>query len=237
MAPLAAVVALMGGCAGPQPARQPEGTASTAAPAAASPGAAEPAAAMATAERAQAPALGGAEGGLVPVDLQIDVTVLVGKGMPESLRIEERNGRYVLLPDGALHADVGPSLTQASRPGRARWLYEQHMAAVWATCRDLGFADTSLANGPANPDMLRVERGERVTILAFAAQGRRWCFVRRSLGDQPTDAAAARLVRLLAALAWMPDLTPEDIAPERYDYGPDPYAVYRAIRAEQNRGP
>jgi hypothetical protein len=44
------------------------------------------------------------------------------------------------------------------------------------------------------------------------------------------DPAAARIVRALAILSWIPDYRPEDVAPERYDFGPDPYAVYREIR-------
>ncbi|MBL9141729.1 MAG: hypothetical protein JNK53_07665 [Phycisphaerae bacterium] len=177
-----------------------------------------------------APALQDEPLGATPRDFELDVTVLIGRSVPESLRVEDRTARYVLLPDGALHAETGPLLTQASRPGRARWLYQQQVSELWEVCNQTEFTNLSLANGPANPDMLTVERDERLLILNFKANGVRWCFVRRTPADQPVDPGAARLVRTLAALAWIPDYTARDLAPERYDYGPDPYAVYRAIR-------
>lgn len=182
-----------------------------------------------------APALRDEPLGETPEDLQIDVTVLVGRGTTEGLRVEERSGRYVLFPDGALHAETGQFVTQESRPGRARWLYQQQLSGMWSMCTQTGFADASLANGPGNPDMIRVAKGERVTIITMNARGKRWSFVRSCPADQPTDPAAAKLVRTLAALAWIPDYTVKDVAPERYDYGPDPYAAYRAVRAEEGR--
>ncbi len=215
-----AVAVCVTGCAGqpPQPERPPP-----------------QAIAVRTPVQEAAPALRDEPSGDTPTDFSLDVTVLVGRGMPESLRVEERNARYVVLPDGSLLADAAPGLNQASRPGRARWLYQQQIAELWGLCRQTGFANPSLANGPANPDMLTVARGERMTIIVLQAEGRRWAFVRRSLGAEPTDPAAARLVRSLAALAWIPDYTPRDVAPERYDYGPDPYAVYRRARTEDAR--
>jgi hypothetical protein len=182
-----------------------------------------------------APALRDEPLGETPEDLQIDVTVLVGRGTEEGLRVEERAGRYVLFPDGALHAETGPFVTQASRPGRARWLYQQQISGLWSMCTQTGFADAALANGPGNPDMIRVEKDERVTIICMNAHGKRWSFVRLGAASQPTDPAAAKLVRTLAALAWIPDYSASDVAPERYDYGPDPYAAYRAVKAEEGR--
>jgi hypothetical protein len=37
-------------------------------------------------------------------------------------------------------------------------------------------------------------------------------------------------VRTLAILAWIPDLTPDSTVPIRYDFGADPYEVYRRVR-------
>lgn len=168
-----------------------------------------------------------------PEDLTVDITIMSGSAMPESLKVEERTSRYILFPDGALHAESGPYLTQKSRPGRARWLYQQQIAQVWALCRQIGFADPSNANGPANPDMIRQARGERITIITLHANGQWWSYVRRALPDSKGDEASARLVRTLAALAWVPDFTPSDLQPDRYDYGPDPYAMYRTGRPAQ----
>lgn len=182
-----------------------------------------------------APALQDEPFGATPQDFEIDLSVLVGGGVKETLRVEDRNARYVLLPDGALHAETGPYLTQASRPGRARWLYQQQISLLWETCNQTGFADDSLANGPANPDMLSASRGERVAIIVLKANGKRWSFLRRSLDGDAMDPAAARMVRTLAALAWIPDYTEQDLTPERYDFGPDPYADYREIRDAERR--
>jgi len=38
------------------------------------------------------------------------------------------------------------------------------------------------------------------------------------------------VVRTLAILAWIPDLTPDSTVPIRYDFGADPYEVYRRVR-------
>jgi hypothetical protein len=54
--------------------------------------------------------------------------------------------------------------------------------------------------------------------------------VRRALGDEPADPAIAQVVRTLAILAWIPDLTPDSTVPIRYDFGADPYEVYRRVR-------
>jgi hypothetical protein len=211
-----ALLLILAGCkaAPPQPAAPPPGTFVRTIPAAEA-----------------APALREEPLGGAPEDLEIDVTVLVGKGLPEGLLVEERAGRYVLFPDGSLHAETGPYVNRTSRPGRARRLYQQQFSQMWAMCTQTGFADASLANGPANSDMIRPEKGERIIIVDINANGRRWSFVRLSQGQQPVDAATAKLVRTLAALAWIPDYTFQEIAPERYDYGPDPYAPYRNVRA------
>lgn len=180
-----------------------------------------------------APALQDDPRGGTPKDLEVDVTVLVAGGGEENLRVEDRTGRYVLFPDGALHAETGAYLDRSARPGRARWLYQQQVSELWGMCRQIGFADPANANGPANPDMLHLERKERLIIIAINADGKRWSFVSRGGIDEPADPAAARLVRSLAALAWIPDFSPYQVAPERYDYGPDPYAAYRIPSASR----
>ncbi len=178
-----------------------------------------------------APAL--ANGARVPSDLTVDVTVLVGRGAPEVLLVEGHQAKYLLLPDGGLHADAGPFIDISTRPGRSRWLYEEQVGFVWSAFQQTGFANPADANGPPNPDLLQVSAGERLVIITLRAHGKAWSYVRRSIGSEPIDPAAARVIRTLAALAWMPDLVPADLLPERYDYGPDPYAVYREIRERE----
>lgn len=168
--------------------------------------------------------------GRFPPDFGLDVTVLLGPGAPELLDAQDRQAKYIVLPDGSLHSDASPFIDVSTRPGRARWLYEDQMQFLWSLCTQTGFAQERDANGPPNPDMLVARRGERLVILTLRADGRTWTYVRRAPGVDPMDPAAARIVRALAILSWIPDYRPEDVAPERYDFGPDPYAVYREIR-------
>jgi len=168
--------------------------------------------------------------GSFPADFGLDVTVLLGPGAQESLEAQDRQAKYIVLPDGSLHSDASPFIDVSTRPGRARWLYEDQMQFLWSLCTQTGFAEERDANGPPNPDLLAARRGERLVILTLRADGRTWSYVRRAPGTEPMDPAAARLVRALAILSWVPDYRPEDVAPERYDFGPDPYAVYREIR-------
>lgn len=178
----------------------------------------------------EAPAL--AEGS-VPPDFSVDVTVLLGQGAPDLPSVQDRQSKYVLLADGSLHCDASPFIDVSTRPGRTRWLYQEQVQSVWSLCGQLGFLNAADANGPANPDMLRAARGERLAIVTLRASGRTWTFVRRAPGSDPLDPAAAQVIRSLAILGWIPDLRPEELLPERYDFGPDPYAAYREIRSRQ----
>ena len=60
-----------------------------------------------------------------PDDFAIDATVLAGPGTPESTRAEDQQAKYIVLPDGSLHADASEFLDISTRPGRARFLYEE----------------------------------------------------------------------------------------------------------------
>lgn len=171
--------------------------------------------------------------GRYPPDFALDVTVLRGRKAVERLTVEDMQAKYVLLPDGSLHADESPFIDISTRPGRARWLYDDQVQSVWALCRTLGFDERSKANGPPNPDTLRVAAAERMTILTIRADGATWTWVRRALGDEPADPAVAKVVRTLAILAWIPDLAPDSAVPVRYDFGADPYEVYREVRARR----
>jgi hypothetical protein len=168
-----------------------------------------------------------------PADFTVDVTVLVGRGAPDALLVEGQQAKYVVLPDGTLHADAGPFIDSSTRPGRSRILYGDQLQSLWGLLVQTGFTRIADANGPPNPDLLTVPPKQRLAILTFRAGGRTWTFVRRTQGDEALDPAAARIIRTLAALAWIPDRRESDLAPERYDYGPDPYAVYREIRERQ----
>lgn len=178
----------------------------------------------------EAPALAD---GRFPADFTLDVTVLLGPGAAERLGVQDRQAKYVLFPDGSLHSDASPFIDASTRPGRVRWLYEDQVQYLWGVCAQLGFTDADRANGPPNPDLVRAVRGERVALLTLRADGRTWTWVRRAVGDEELDAAAVRVIRALAVLSWLPDWRADDLLPERYDYGPDPYAAYRQIRDRQ----
>lgn len=178
----------------------------------------------------ESPAL--AEGSFPP-DFSIDVTVLLGAGAADMASVQDRQAKYILLADGSLHSDASPFIDVSTRPGRTRWLYEEQVQFVWALCSQLGFSNPADANGPPNPDLLRAAAGERMAIITLRAGGRSWTFVRRAPEREPLDPAAARVIRSLAILSWIPDLRPEELIPERYDFGPDPYAAYREIRSRQ----
>ena len=225
---LAAFVAGAAGCGATGtadgPAAPPSDRVVMAAPAAQAPAAQAP---------TESPALAD---GRFPSDFAIDVTVLLGPGAPELLAVQDRQAKYILLPDGSLHADASPFVGMGTRPGRTRWLYEDQVQFLWSLCGQVGFLDAAAANGPPNPDMLRAGRDERMAVITLRAGRRTWTFVRRSTDNQPLDPAAARVVRALAVLAWIPDFRADDVVPERYDYGPDPYAAYREIRERQVPG-
>ena len=79
--------------------------------------------------------------GRFPPDFGLDVTVLLGPGAPELLDAQDRQAKYIVLPDGSLHSDASPFIDVSTRPGRARWLYEDQMQFVWSLCTQTGFAE------------------------------------------------------------------------------------------------
>lgn len=196
--------------------------------------------------RAEAP--GGA-----PHDLVIDATILVGS----TLQVEAANARIeywpaqlrpwraIVFPDGSLRADVGPTIDVQDRPGVTRMLYRAQVEALWTALGELGLGQ-SRADRPGafsgNPALIRVGREEIVQILTVSAGGETWTVTSRftplrsasnaidldshAPGENPQLRA---FLRQVLALAWATDLPPEQrfSAPERYDFGPDPWARYR----------
>ncbi|HMN96949.1 MAG TPA: hypothetical protein PKC43_10670 [Phycisphaerales bacterium] len=163
-----------------------------------------------------------------PDDLTISVTVLVGEERLGLDRVERRPGRYIVFPDGTIHADVGRTITADVRPGRTRQLRREQLESLWGLARRLGLADPREGEPPGNDVLIVVCRTEIVHVLSFETSEAAWRFVRRTEGAEP-DAVTTRLVRELAALAWVPDDPPESRsqAVVRYDFGPDPYASLR----------
>ncbi|MSR18182.1 MAG: hypothetical protein EXS00_03275 [Phycisphaerales bacterium] len=161
-------------------------------------------------------------------DFIIDATILTGASAREGLRVEARQSKFVLMPDGMLLAGEGPSIQFNRRPARVRVLGESQVADMRALASNLGFLAVESADGRGNPSSLQPAEDEVLHILWFRDDQKEWWFARRwKLTDSP-DPAATRLVRTLGMMAWAHDLTAQEFDAHRYDFGSDPYAAYRA---------
>ena len=171
---------------------------------------------------------------VVPEDLSIDVTILTGRGVHDQEQAHRRQGKMILLADGTLHADWGPNVSWGTRPGETRTLRREQSAELWALARQLGLADAASGEEPVNFGLIEAEKNELVYLLVFASQDDRWAFVRRQNVADPTDPSIATFVRAMAGLAWERDAVDAEthIEPLRYDFGPDPYARYRAASTQ-----
>jgi len=166
-----------------------------------------------------------------PADLTVDVTVLVGRGVPVVERVEQRTGRYIIFPDGSMHADIGPSLRADVRPGLTRRLRDDEARLVWAMLVDSGLADPERFDPPTNDAVLMPSRGIIAHLVTIEANGRRWQAIRALAPDAIAEADTTPLVRTLAGLAWESDTLPESLLPGgiRYEFGDDPHQAYRAV--------
>lgn len=186
----------------------------------------------------------------VPEDGVIAAGVVVGSGLvreiqrhPEEWPVHLRPGRAIILADGSLRADVGPTLDLGDRPGISRHLRRSQLAGLWRELDALGLGDPAAGNFQGNPTLLRPGRREVLQVLECRRDGRDWIVVQRfevpevpdaderasgpiTLQEDPRLRAA---IRRIAALAWAADLPPDGVPryPERYDFGPDPWARYR----------
>lgn len=187
----------------------------------------------------------------LPQDVIIAAAVVVGDKLAHQMRMERadwpvhlRNSRAIILPDGTLRAEVGPSLSVDDRPGVTRHLRQPQLARLWDRVGRLGLGDPSSGNLEGNPVLITPGPWEIVWILEFQRDGRDWIVVDRvDLAGGPIDAdrvasmerADVRaMFRALAALAWASDEVSDDAVryPERYDFGPDPWARYRPTAAD-----
>jgi len=196
----------------------------------------------------------GGDPALVPEDLVIDATILVGDHLQYEMEREGERGwpahlrpwRLIVMPDGSLRSDSGPSLAVDERPGLTRVLYREQVAVLWQNLETLKF-DTPdpgrRGEYPGNPALITVRPSEVAQILTIQADGARWTIACRFTPERDKDGALIAsgkapgenpsiraILRRLLALAWATDLPPEQrfAAPERYDFGPDPWDRYRA---------
>lgn len=176
-------------------------------------------------------------GSPLPPDLAINATVVRGESAANADRVELRNGRWLLLPDGSLRAlregEASPSASgrpdHGVRPGEIRRLREIEVEELWRLAGRLGLADPRNATASAPPAALEAGPREIVQVVEFQGQGQSWAFVARRPAASGGDPVLGELIRALAERAWMAD-RPAELEPGaaiRYDFGPDPYARHR----------
>ncbi|MCZ6834882.1 MAG: hypothetical protein O7G85_03835 [Planctomycetota bacterium] len=165
---------------------------------------------------------------VTPMDFSLDLTVMLGDSVSYRPEAHLHPSRCVLFPDGSLYYGESAALGADSMPPLVRRLNRRQVAGVWSLAQQLGFADPENGSEPVNFSLIEPGHDEIVDLIRFTAEGRRWEFVQRATIDSP-DPASMQLVRLLAQLAWASDtrMASEATAPIRYDFGPDPYAIYR----------
>jgi hypothetical protein len=169
----------------------------------------------------------------------MELTVLTGDKVPMQSAIDRHASRYLVLPDGSLHYAPGPGPGAAGtegaarQPALARILSRRQMSDLWSLARQLGLADSPLGDEPFNFRLIEAQADEVVCMAAFTAHEQSWSFIRRAKVHEPSDPAMAALITHLARLAWVePPAAPSGptfapAAPQRYDFGPDPYERFR----------
>lgn len=177
--------------------------------------------------------------GASPSDFSLDVTVLTAGAAradeeTSSVGVSShlRPARYVLLADGTLRYGNDPDGAMSPNwlPPVTRILSRRQIADVWSLCQQLGLTDPNAGDPIVNFRLVRPSSGERMYMVGLSGSGDYRNFVRSAPINQEPDPAMAKLVRLLAELAWADEMRDADarIAPKRYDFGPDPYTRYRS---------
>ena len=112
------------------------------------------------------------------------------------------------------------------------------MVGLWNRARQLGLTEATAGDEVSNFRKVWEPWEGRVYLVAFNADSQYWNFTRLVEPGEQLDPALRAFIRDLAALAWAEDLDGPGrrFAPKRYDYGPDPYAAYRANAAELAEG-
>jgi len=108
------------------------------------------------------------------------------------------------------------------------------MEDLWNKVSRLGLANPAVADPVQNFRKVWEPWQGHIYLIAFTADGDYWNFTRKVDPEDSLDPALSSLLNDLAALSWADNVDGDRIAmdPKRYDYGPDPYATYRANAAE-----
>lgn len=179
--------------------------------------------------------------GAVPDDFSIDLTILTGSPRlidprvppPPPREVHHRPSRYIVLADGSLHYGADERRGADWRPGFARRLDRQQMSDLWLLLRQSGLAAPAAGEPPRNNALIEADRDELVYLLTVKRGGERWMVHREIPMDGDLEIPLTTLIQRLAELAWVDPEREERplIVPERYDFGPDPYARYRQTGA------
>ena len=162
----------------------------------------------------------------VPDDFSVDITILTEE---DGVGAETRNARYVLFPDGSLRYAAKPGRGPNTLPPVVRRLSRRQVEMVWQRARQLGLTDRTQADEPTNFRRVWTPRDGHIYLVAMTGDDHYWNFTRRVDSDEELDPALRAFIRDLGALAWAKDdpSVTRTVPPRRFDYGPDPYAVYR----------
>ena len=162
----------------------------------------------------------------VPPDFEVEIRVMVGDRVTDRTLLQRRRVSMLLLPDGSLHAATGRLVMPGLRPGLARTLYQEQVAEVWKLVTSLDLLERGeIPERPVRPP----GRKEIVRVVELTSENVRRRVVERVVDEDP-DPAVTELIRTMGQLAWLRDAPPPAnlIEPLRYDFGPDPWARYRA---------
>ena len=162
----------------------------------------------------------------IPDDFSVDVTILTEQGGTDA---ETRHARYVLFPDGTLRYAAVDGRGPNTLPPVVRRLTRRQMEAVWQRARQLGLTDLSRADETTSFRRVWTPWEGHIYLVAMTGDDRYWNFTRRVGPEDQLDPALRSFIRDLGSLAWADDdpTVVRTTPPRRFDYGPDPYAVYR----------
>lgn len=162
----------------------------------------------------------------IPDDFSLDVTILAASDEAPAHR---RTARYVLYPDGTLLHDAVSGRGPNTLPGFTRRLSRKQMAEVWTSVRRLGLGTAAGSDEINNFRRVRPPKSGHAYLIAVTADGDYWNYTRSVPPGEELDPALTELIRELAELAWAKDgrEVQAQVAPVRYDFGPDPYAMWR----------
>ena len=136
----------------------------------------------------------------VPEDLVIDATILVGAHLQYEMERQGDRGwpahlrpwRAIVMPDGALRSDSGPSLGVDDRPGLTRVLFREQVAVLWQSLGDLKLATPDPSRRgeyPGNPALITIRPTEVAQILTIQADGDSWTIACRFTPERASDGA------------------------------------------------